>query len=148
MSSGEFVDHEVEADVGGHAGDGGEDAAVEGRQAAFGLVHVCKEGPHAGEFFAAGALEGREGGGLDGEAGAYDVERVGEGDGGYAGEAAAEEALVGAEGGAGFAFEELGGVSCGVAVLWCGQIKGSFRGVGWRGTHLDSTHIAVSAAPR
>jgi hypothetical protein len=108
LSPREFVDHEVEADVGRHAGDGGEDAAVEGGEAAFGRVHVFEEGPHAGEFFAAGALEGREGGGLDGEARAHDVERVGEGDGGYACETAAEEALVGAEGGAGFAFEELG----------------------------------------
>ena len=92
----ELVDHEVEANVGRHAGDGGEDAAVQGGQAAFGLVHVFQEGPHAGELFALGALQGGEGGGLDGEPRAHDVERVGEGDGGYAGEAAAEEALVGA----------------------------------------------------
>lgn len=43
----DFVDHEVEADVWRDACDGRDYAAVKGRKASFGLIHVDEEGPHA-----------------------------------------------------------------------------------------------------
>ena len=54
-------------------------------------------------------LERGEGGRLDGEARAHNVERVGEGDGGDAGKATADEAAYGVrvQVGAGCVFEEL-----------------------------------------
>ena len=57
-------------------------------------------------------MEVGEGGGLDGEAGADDVEGVGEGHGGYAGGSAAEETAGGGERFVRGGFEELVVVKC------------------------------------
>lgn len=85
-----LVDHEVQADVRRDARDGGDYAAVEREDAAFGLVHGYHRLPHAGKLFGdVFHTELLKGGGLDGEARADDVERVGDGDGGDAGEGSA-----------------------------------------------------------
>jgi hypothetical protein len=75
-----------------HARNGRDNPAIQGHYPAFVLVHHDHGLPHAGQLFGPLAQLG-ERGGLDGQASADNVERVGERDGRDTGDAAAGEAV-------------------------------------------------------
>lgn len=78
-----LVDGEVDADVGGDAHGGGDDAAIKPVDTAFSAVDLGHDGTHAGGLdagFGVVLSEVGNGSGLDGEARAHNVERVGSND--------------------------------------------------------------------
>lgn len=82
----------ADAYVGRHASHRGYDAPVEGPPAAFGLVHADHGLPHAGRLDPALlGLQGRYGGGLDGESRPDNVEGICKRHGRDARQAAADE---------------------------------------------------------
>lgn len=89
-----LVDHEVQADVRGDAGNRGNDATVERPDAALGLVHVRESLKHARQFLRrvlSAEGQGLERGRLDRKARADDVEGVCYGYGGDAGDRTATQ---------------------------------------------------------
>lgn len=77
--------------VGGDAGNRRDDATVKRRKTTFRLVHLPHGGPHTRELLWSVTKLGK-GGRLDGEAGPYNVEGVGEENGGNSSNAAAGQA--------------------------------------------------------